>query len=431
MRTKLPLLCILLATMASAAMAQSFRGELTTRYRDRWGSSDWADQDVFTYLRLSYGEDGQHDISGAFSLRWDKDLLTRANEIDDGHDNFRLYYGYVDITKIKRFDLRLGRQYVDEAEGFNLTGIKGVYSAPWRHLRIGLFAGQPVSYYASIHGDERAGGLTWSLRPDDRAQLRGSWIHLEEDATDSDVVTLAYRRAFVQGSSLYATARTLDFEIFNELVGGSWQVTPQGFLVTGSYRRQEDTNASRSIYFGDLSTIIGPSRPYHELTVDLTRPLRDLASVGVGYTRRELLHGDASAGNQEYGRLFLDVALTDQALHGFTANANFSRWQTGHDDSSTLGGSLSHRFGEHLQLEVGSFYTEYDLRRISDAPDEIPQERFDVRSNYLRGEWRVLHRYRLRLDLDRTTDSTSEDAYYEAELRFGLDLGFLGKGSGK
>ena len=430
MRSKLPLLCLLLVAMAPAALAETFRGEITARYRDRWGSSDWEDEDVFTYLRLGFGERDARGVGGAVSLRWDADLLASANEIDDGDDDLRLYYAYVDVNKIERLDLRLGRQHLDEAEGFHLTGVKAVYDADWKHLRVGLFAGQPVSFYSAVHGDDRAAGLTWSLRPQERAQLRGSWIHLEEEATDDDVVTVAYRRAFARGSNLFLTARTLDFEVFNEHLGGSWRLEPANVLLTGSYRRQEDTNASRSGYFGDFSTIIGPSRPYHQLTLQATRPLADLASVGVGFTRRELIGSrPENPGNQEFDRLFLDLYLTEKALAGFGASANWSRWETGRNDSSTLSGSLSRRLGEHLQLEAGSLYSKYDLRRVFDVRDELPRERYDVRSTFVRGEWRVRKAYRIRLELDRTTDSTSDEAYYEAELRFGLDLGFLGNDS--
>ena len=430
MRTKLPLLCIVASLLASAAVAQTFRGELTARYRDRWGTPDWADQDIYTYLRLSYDDDVEKPkgVSGAVSLRWDGDLLTRRNEINDGQNQFRVYYAYVDVTKIEHLDVRLGRQYLDEAEGFNLTGVDGIYSVPWKHLRVGLFAGQPVSYYSTVGGDDRAGGLTWSLRPGDQDQLRGSWIHLEEPTVDSDVVTLSYRRAFTLGSNLYVTARTLDFDVFNEVVGGSWNVGWGDLLLTGSYRRQEDTLDSTSRYFGGLTTIIGPTHPYQLMTVGMSRPFGGLATLGVGFTRRALLQGGENAGNQEFDRYFADLFLTEQALHGFNASANFSRWTTDTDSSSTLAGSFGRHFGDHLQVDLGTYYAKYDLERTFDTLDEVPRERYDVRTYYLRADWRVRKSYRVRLDLDRTIDSTTEDAYYQAELRFGLDLGFLGKG---
>ncbi len=438
MRIKLPLICLLLAILPSAAVAQSFRGELTTRYRDRWGSSDWADRDIYTYLRMSFGQDSwgyygesQKGVSGAVSVRWDDDLLSRRNEINDGQNQLRVYYAYVDLHKIDHLNLRLGRQYLDEAEGFSLTGLKGIYSLPWKHMRLGLFGGQPVSHYTAITSDERAGGLTWSIHPQDRTLLRGSWIHLEEKAVNNDVVTLAYRQAFAQGSNLYVTARTLDFNVFNEVVGGSWHIEGPNLLLTGNYRRQEEINDSSSNYFGELSTVIGPSRPYQQLTLDLSKPLAEVATVGVGYSRRSLLQGNGeNRGNQEFDRYFADLFLTEKALHGFTSSLDFSRWETDRDSSSTLAGSLGHRFfDERLRLDVGSFYAKYDLQRTFDILDQIPKERYDVRSHYLRAEWRVRRRYRVRVDLDRTTDSTSDTAYYEAELRFGLDLGFLGKGS--
>jgi|CXWL01.1.fsa_nt_gi hypothetical protein len=432
MRTKTPLLWLLLSLVATAAMAETFRGELSTRYRDRWGSSDYADQDVYTYFRLSFGDAaGKRGLGGAISLRWDKDLLTRANEHDDGRDDLRLYYAYVDVNKLERFDLRLGRQVIDEAEGFNLTGAKGVYAADWQHLRVGFFAGQPVSYSTSIDSKEWAGGFSWSLRPSERAQLRGSWIHVEDRDTDQNVVTLAFRRSFAQGSNLWATARSLDFDVFNEAIGGSWRIAPAQLLLTGTYRRQEDTNSSTSRYFGGLSTIIGPSLPYQQCDLSLSRPFGELAAVSVGGSRRSLIDADENRGNQEYSRLFLDIVLLEKLLGGFAANLDISRWDSDRDDNNTLAGSLSRRFGDHLELALGSFYARYDLHRVFDSPFETPVERFDVRSTYLRGDWRVRQRYRVRADLARTTDSTSDRAFYELELRVGLDLAIFGMGSDK
>lgn len=426
MRSKIPLISLLLTITASVSMAETFRGELTARYRDRWGSSDWEDEDVFTYVRLSYANDDA-TIGGAVSLRWDKDLLTAANERRDGDDDLRIYYAYVDLNQLDQFDFRLGRQTVDEAEGFHLTGFKGVYEAPWKNLRFGLFAGQPVSYSRGLDSEERAGGLTWSLRPADRTQLRGSYIHVENETDEEDVVTLGFRRSFADGN-LFFTARTLDFEVFNELLGGSFRIAPLDLLLSGTYRRQEDTNVSPSRYYGGLSTIIGPSRPFHQLTVNATRPFADKVSLGAGFARRELLDDGENRANQEYTRLFFDVFLMESLLGGFEANANVSSWETDRDDSSTVSGSIGRRIGEHLRLEVGSTYAKYDLRRVFDAPDEVPTERFDVRTTYLRGDWRVRQRYRVRVDFDRTTDSTSDDAYYELELRVGLDLRLFGAG---
>jgi hypothetical protein len=436
MRTKTPLIWLLLTIMSSAAMAETFRGELTARYRDRWGSSAWEDEDIYTYLRLSFGGAESNGFGGAVSLRSNHDLLSADNEIDDGDDDVRVYYAYVDFHQLEQFDFRLGRQTLDEAEGFQLTGAKGVWSGASRGLRVGLFAGQPVSYVSSVDSDERAGGLTFSLRPDQQSQLRASWIHLEEkplggEKIDEDAVTLGYRRSFRQGN-LWLTARTLDFEVFNEVLGGSWRFDRASLLLTGTYRRQEDTNVSSSRYFGGLSTIIGPSKPYQQLTLNLSRPIAELATVGLGFSQRALLDGDdENSSNQEFDRLWLDVFLMEKLLAGFEASANFSRWETDADESSTFGGSLGRRFGPHLRVEAGSTYAKYDLRRVFDTPDEIPTERFDVRTYYLRGDWRVRNKYRLRVDFDRTTDSTSDDAYYELELRFGLDLGFLGKAFSK
>lgn len=438
MRTRAPLVWLLLSTVALGLHAQGFRGDLTARWRDRWGSPDWKDQDLFTYLRLGFGEEGARGYGGAVSLRWDGDFVTAGNEARDGEDRLRVYYAYADLDKLENFDLRLGQQILDEAEGFTLLGVRAAYRAPWKHLRVGAFAGQPVSWFSAVHHDERAGGLFASLRPDDRSQLRTSWIHLEERASrvepgnpemvEQDVVTLSYRRSFEGGSNLWATARTLDFDVWNEVVGGSWQIAPLDVLLTGSYRRQEDTHTSPSNWYGDLSTIIGPSRPYQLLTAHASRPLADRATIGFGWTERRLLDDGESFGSQEYRQLFADLVLTERLLAGFEATANWSRWDTDRDESSTLSGSLGRRFGEHLRFELGSTYAKYDLVTFFDAPDEVPRERYDVRSNYLRGEWRMRRKYLLRADYARTTDSISPDTYSEIGLRVGFDLGFLAQG---
>ena len=145
-----PLVWLLMMVMAVAAWPQTYRGELTTRYRDRWGSEDYEDEDLYAYLRFSFWADEEDEIGGALSLRWDQDLLTRSNEIDDGDSDLRVYYAYLDINKLDQFDLRLGRQVLDEAEGFQITGARGVYKGAQKNFRLGLFAGQPVSYYQSV-----------------------------------------------------------------------------------------------------------------------------------------------------------------------------------------------------------------------------------------------------------------------------------------
>lgn len=430
MRKSIAIAWVVISLVASAAAAQFIDGSLTTRYRDRWGTDTWEDQDVYVYLRMSIWDDEQaRELGGAFSLRWDKDLLTRANEIDDGDAETRVYYAYVDVNKLEDLHLRLGRQILDEAEGFHLTGLKAIYDVGWKQLRIGAFGGQPVSYYKSV-GDDWAAGASFSLKPDRLSQLRGSWLHVEEELTDDDVATLSYRRSSAAGWNLWGTVRTLNFDVWNESLGGTYRVEPIDLIVTGNYRRQEDTNASTSrYYYGHLSTILGPSLPYHRLTVSLTRPFGDLFSLGASGTRRELLDDSENRGNQEYTRYAFDVYLFERALAGFEATLDYSRWYTDRDDNDTIGGSISRRIGEKLRFDLGTYYAKYEIHRFFDDPDELPTERTDVRSYYLRGDWKVKGRYRVQLELERGTDSTSDDAYYQVEARFGLDLGFLGRDS--
>ncbi|MDX1747584.1 MAG: hypothetical protein R3324_16740, partial [Halobacteriales archaeon] len=393
-------------------------------------SATWEDEDVYVYLRMSIWDDEvERDLGGAFSLRWDKDLFTAANEIDDGEDETRVYYAYLDVNQVEDLHLRFGRQILQEAEGFHLTGAKAVYDTDWKNLRIGLFGGQPVSYYKSVD-DDWAAGASFSLRPARRSQLRGSWIHVDEEFRDDDVVTLTFRQYSPAGWNLWATVRTLNFDVWNEFVGGTYRIEPVDLIVTANYRRQEDTNATSSrYYYGHLSSILGPSLPYHRLTVSLNRPFADLVTLGAGGERRELLDDDENRTNQEYSRYFFNVFLHERALAGFEANVDFSRWYTDRDDNNTVSGSISRRVGEKLRFDAGTYYAKYEVRRFFDDPDELPTERYDVRSYYLRGDWRVKDRYRVQLEVERGTDSTSDDAYYQVEARFGLDLGFLGSDS--
>lgn len=243
------------------------------------------------------------------------------------------------------------------------------------------------------------------------------------------MATLSFRRASKQGWSLWGTARTLNFNIWNEFVGGRFRIAPLDLQVSTTYRRQEDTNASTTqYYYGSLATILGPSLPYHRLTLSLNRAIGDYVSLGAGATRRELLNRDQNRTNQEYTQYFFDVFLLERVLHGFEANVNFSRWYTDRNDNSTVSGSLSRRIGEKLKMDLGTYYAAYDVRPFFDGPDQIPTERFDVRAYYLKGDWRVRRKYRVQMEFERGTDSTSPDPFYQLELMFGLDLGFLGSG---
>jgi hypothetical protein len=421
-------LCLAAAFAAPVAVAQSVNGELTTRYRDRSGNGDWEDEDFYSYLRLSIWDD-EHDreLGGALSMRWNADLLTRSNEFDDGNDDLRIHYAYVDVNKLDKVDLRLGRQIVDAAEGWHLTGLSGSLEAPWKGLRIGIFGGQPVSYYRAP-SDEWTAGTTFSLKPERQGLLRGSWIHVDEEHRNDDVATLSYRRASAAGWNVFGTVRTLNFDVWNEYLGGSWHSAPAGLRVDASYRRQEETNDIESrYYYGHLSSVVGASQPYHLLTLSLNRSFGDHLSLGAGGNRRELLGGDTqNRGNQEYTRSFLDVQLHDRLLRGFEASFDLSHWSTERNDNTTLSGSLSRRVGETLRFDLGTYYSKYEARRLFE--DEAIRERYDVRSFYLRAGWKVRRRYGVRVDFERASDSTSDDALYQVEIRLGLDLGFLSRG---
>ena len=235
------------------------------------------------------------------------------------------------------------------------------------------------------------------------------------------------RLASSRGWNLWGTVRTLNFDVWNEFLGGTFRIRPLQLDITGTYRRQENTNDSLSrYYYGHLSRIIGSSLPYQRFTLRLNRSFSDLVAVGAGANRRELLDDAENRSSQEYTRFFLDLFLLERLLFGFEAAIDYSRWYTDRDDNSTWAGSLSRRVGDKLRFDLGTFYSKYEIRRWFDDPELAPTERYDVRSYYLRGEWKVKRKYRIQLELERGTDSTSPDDYYQLEMRFGLDLGYLG-----
>ncbi len=429
MRRLLILIWLLLAMVAVPSVGDLVSGELTARYRDRWGTEDWEDQDIYTYLWLDFSEeDNDFGLGGGLSMRWNVDLQTRANEIDDGKDDVRVYTAFMDITKAENFDLRLGRMILDDAEGFHITGAKGLFKLPWKRMKLGLFVGQPVSYYSSVSGEWTAGG-SFSLKTSLNSRLRGSFIHVEEDIAEDDVVTLSYRRSSRQGWSAWGTVRTINFDVWNEFLGFNFLIAPIDLHLTATYRRQENTNDSDSRYFSHFAATLGSSQPYQRITLSLNRPFADYFSIGAGWTERALLDStDENRTNREYTRFFANVFVFERVLWGFEASADYSRWYTEGDSNDTISGSLSRKVGDRLRFDLGTYYAKYENRRTFDRPDEAPVERFDVRSYYLRGAWRVRHKYRIQVELERGEDDSSEDAFYQLELRFGLDLGFLASG---
>ena len=428
MPRSLPLVGLLILITAGSAVAQTLDGTISVRYRDRWGSDGWEDEDVFTYVRMNWWKDpAAREVGGAISLRWNEDLLTRSNEIDDGDSDLRVYTAYVDLNQAERFDFRLGRQILQEAEGFQTTGVLGVWKGRERGLRIGVFGGQPVSHYQSVSGEWTA-GATFSMRPGARSRLRGSWIHVDEEETDNDVATVSYRYVSPNQWNGWATLRTLDFDVWNAFLGGHFVVRPLDLRLTTTYRRQEETNDSVSRYWSHLSQILGPSLPYQRFTVNANRAFADAVTLGAGWTHRDVLEDGENRSNQEYDRVHLDVFLHEKALAGFTANLNVSQWETDRDESTSIAGSVSRRFGPHLEIDLGSYYSKYDVRTFFDDPEIAPVERYDVRTWYVEADWKVREKYRLQLEFERGTEARSDDPFYQLELRFGLDIGFLARG---
>jgi hypothetical protein len=418
------------AASAETRPASGFNGDMRWVYRLRW-NSDTRDQDLFSDLALRYGREGEGPVDASFFGRLSADLDGRRDEagyyvfdgVTDtwrGNLQGRIYHAYLDVNRpfrgggawLDRF--RVGRQFVEEAEGAYFDGVRldlAAFPRLWG-LKAAVYGGMPSHPYESSRAGDAMAGAAAEISPHPRLRFRGDYTRIRDNRNDfffgdqeDDLVTAqgwwrATDRIRLHGAVSMLTGLARD-------VRGDalWTDPERDASVRLFYRRQFRTLRDQAGGFDLFSATARTFFPYHDGSVAFSKGFgRHLLLEGAAQWRALADAEDEGRYNHGFSRVSLTPSVNDWPVDGFSFGVTGEQWNaTGGEDVATGGFDVRYLLTRAVRLGAGSYYS---LFRYDPFTGD---ERDDVRTAYVEARWKV--REDLRLDLWGEFEDDDFDAY--------------------
>jgi len=391
-------------------------GSLYSEYRLRNGAGE-SDQDLYEYLTLKIKDIVPDHVSAYVSMRWHKDLdgvgSYYSNDpflgLDDARDiNDRIYNLYVDFkTADDCVVLRVGRQYVDEAEWLHLDGaaLRAKPIEDWEFL---AFGGRPVTYFSGTHGDWAAGAAaTWHYRPTGRARLL--YYHYDQGSVDNDRVFLEVWDRFVERLLVHSKLSMLDGNLDQFFVEGSLDLSEHGLQFNAQYARLFHTRESESLPWNPLYAALGDLNAYNFGSLRATKYWGEHWTLSGGVSGKAVDSGDHNGTNQDYASYDFSLGYHPTPKWDFTVTG--MRWDgKGDNRLNGLYGDITWRPAPKWEVSGGAGTVDYVYEYYDDILFQNDYRRTpDARSYYLKARWRPRRRLSLtaRAELEDNVDTSN------------------------
>jgi hypothetical protein len=384
-------------------------GYLASRYRGRWRGGD-SDHDLDEVLWLEIGDPAKDRVSGRLmaSVLADLDGHESASSplfsLADTYDSSlhaRLFEAYADVKSSKLSTLRLGRQMIWGTP--ELAWFDGVLveSPQWRRerIRLGAYGGVPVHLYESSPEGDAIAGLFVEKRPWNGARARLDWMHLEDERRtaehEDDLFGLGLWQGIGRSARLEARYTNVEGSSRDVRAAATWFDVDRSLLVQLSHYRLLETQDALVLELDPFSETLQELFPYDQTRLLASKGFGESLDLQLGADLRRVSdEDDVGVFNHDFERYFVTGTLPETLPADLALALTLEAWESDPTEVRTWGADLSRRFGERLDLSLGSSYALYEYDAL------LGRERDDVRTTYLRARWR-------------RSERTSFDAGYE------------------
>ncbi|MDJ0522469.1 MAG: hypothetical protein QNJ90_10405 [Planctomycetota bacterium] len=387
-------------------------GSFRLNYRLRWDGDD-ADNDLYQYLILNYGDDHQCGWSYAFHGRLTQDLDGRSDKneffvfdsITDTYDSwingrvYHLYANYRPRGGPVRL-VRIGRQWVEGGELFHVDGVRvdigdsnSLEAATWG---LSLYGGLPAHLFEGTPEGDAILGFSIYHRPWRGAKARLDYAFLNDDTRyygteTAHLVTLTLRQQFNQNASWWASYQHLDEDPRTLRLAGNMAFPAQDMFVRGAFFSQLSTQ-TQTVTDLDPYFFIGQTlEPYWTGDLSVSKGVGERLFFEAGVSLRQLYDDDdESTFNREYVRYYGAASLEDWPCRDGSVTVTGERWNSA-DDAWTVTADFEYRPSRRFKLQLGTDYSAYRFDYYTAG------ERQSVRGYYLRVIMRTSERWRMHL----------------------------------
>jgi hypothetical protein len=375
-------------------------------------------------------EDGRYDIYISGQSHSDLDNSSTVDgtyrSVEDAHGvvENRFYQAYLDAHDRKgEVRLRLGRQYVEEADYLQLDGGQLMLYEN-RNFGGRVFGGVPVSYYSSVGGDY-AGGLSLVGRPwaGNRSRLTYTEYY-EDEAGESDKNYLADVQQEVTESVRTRTRLSVLNDTFRL---GSFDVNcfaPDGETDVrfGGSRWGEYDSSTRA--YSPLYSQFSTQQPYTYLYAKMDYSLGPMWMLSPGVSTKRTDSGGPEYSNRDYTDY--ELAVTFEPIKALSASLALEYWDVSSGDGFVgLSGEVRYRHSRKWEVSLGSAYMDYTYNSYSDIAYSISdgqtvfhedgtvtEESPYALTYFLRTRWNITRRLIMRLQGDIEDDEAATDLSY-------------------
>ncbi|MEW6744938.1 MAG: hypothetical protein AB1486_19465 [Planctomycetota bacterium] len=393
-------------------------GYVRTRYRLR-ATYDETDQDVSQDISLMWGDPKRHRLTFSVLGEWSWDADGRDDpsslySIEDTFDsrvNGRLLRAWADLNRLGPLErLRFGRQELPSLPEVPLFDGVCVETHPltgW-NLRFRSFGGVPTHLYESSPSGDSLFGLGVETEPTSStwaaltvANVRDSLV----SSTERDnFVALELTQRILPQFRVSGRATVVEDEVRDLNLRAAYSDSDLGCSAQASYFTLLTTQRQLVTEFDPFFTILKEERPYHEWRVLLSKDIGERWTVEAGFSLRELRDDDEEgAFNHEYRRFHLTPTLHDWPLSSMDLSLTAELWEAEDQAFRSVGFEAAKDVTDDLRVELGS---EFELFKFDPL---LGDEREDVRSHYVKGQYELSDAVRTEVGL--AFESDEQDTY--------------------
>ena len=405
-------------------------GSLWARVRSR-ATSDEDDTDLFTNLRVDFGDVDQFGFAGRIAGVGLADLDGR----EDGEYSFygtydsyssrvqgRLHLAYIDMPEKGVFDvIRLGRQQLYNTPEFAWFDGLSVEHGVRKNgdCVVGAFVGAPVRLFKIGGGNDIVSGMHAEFGPWEAAHLRLDYMRFEDESLigkgANDLLEAKLRQAIYPGvelsgsySNLDTCDRDMEFALTSYGLG-------QDLVIRASWYELLEPQGSLANELDPFTSSTYQLNPYKQGRFLISKGFGESLVLEAGLDARRVSNdADKAEFNRDFERYHFSSIFFDLGGTGVDLTTTVESLRSTDTDTDTWALNLEKELADGTRLSLGSDYALYKYDQFIDA------ERDNVRSYYigLRHAWRD----DLMIDLDYVYESDDLDEYNT--IRIGMRWSF-------
>lgn len=416
--------------LAAAEPAFPVHGSLWARVRSR-ATSDQDDTDLFTNLRLDFGDVEQFGFAGRIAGVGLADLDGR----DDGEYSFygtydsyssrvqgRLHLAYLDMPEKGVLDvIRLGRQQLYSTPEFawfdGLSVERG--RADKGELVVGAFVGAPVRLFNLDGGNDIMSGAHAEVVPWEAAHLRLDYMRFEDESLigtgGNDLLEAKLRQGIYPGVELSGSYSNLDTRDRDMEFGLTSYGLGEDLVVRASWYELLEPQGTLANELDPFTSSTYQLNPYKQGRFLISKGFGESLVLEAGAdVRRVSNDADQAEYNHDFERYHFSSTFLDLGETGVDVTVTGESLRSTDTDTDTWALDFEKELTDGTRLNLGSDYALYKYDQFLDA------ERDNVRSYYvgLRHAWRD----NVTMDLDYVYEKDDLDEYNT--IRIGMRWSF-------